>query len=771
MAEPAARPRERSSEESLERWLAVLIAFVTLLVGITTFLQTDSSSRAAQNYRRAQENAVASTGARTRGQEEVAFSDYVVAREFDELWATARRLNEYGDAPAARAYLTASQKVGALTPLLQPPLTTVNANNTRTTDVSRYEVNTWVITGTILSERRAAAAQEASEWDSKGNNYVAAIAVFAVSLFLLGLASTLAGCIRVAFIVLGMGLAAVSAGWVTLTALQPVHQVPDAAIQRFAQGYGYAWQYEQDQAIEEFSQAIQLDPSYAAAYYERGSAWMHIAKPDLKKAIDDLQKSSALDSNRYSTFWNLGWAYYLVGDYTRSVQASQRANELNSQVCGPAFNIAIARLAQGNVKQADADYAASIALCEKILKDSLAVGLGAPTTLWRDMEASAEDIENLLCQTHRQHCYPERETPDVSKIANRDALQSVGERYLRQIRQALTALEYQHTVTIKPTGGRFTPLVFGNKFYSDDDTFQSYMVRQAFPYNGSNIYALWDYTGMSPEINTVWKVYHDGSEKPDLRYAGNWGLKKDGGAEKKIDSWYILAAGHYEVEVYGNGELIGSGAFDIAPTMTLTPTFAANVKPSAPVTVGDLLLADDFADNSLGWWSGTTSEQGAANDEGTIANGEYAIVQHEAASAWAVTCNACGNLGDIYYEATARYGSGPKDYGYGLVLRGDRGMKQKYLFEIDANGAFIIMKMVNGEYVTLKDWAPFSAIQKNGTNRLGVLARGNSFEFFINGKSAYRINDVSLTRGYVGLAVGTTDLSVAFSQLRVWSVR
>ncbi len=771
MPETPSPSLKRSSEESLKRWLAVLIALVTLLVGITTFLQTDSSSRASQNYRRAQENAVASTGVRTRGQEEVAFSDYVVAREFDELWATARRLNEYGDAPAARAYLTASQEVGNLSPLLQPPLTRINPNNTRTTDVSRYEVEMWVITGTILSERRAAAAEEASGWDGKGNNYVAAIAVFAVSLFLLGLASTLAGCIRTAFILLGVGLASVSMGWVMLTAIQPVHHIPDAAIQKFAQGYGYVWEYEHDKAIEQFTQAIQLDSGYANAYYERGSSWMHVTPPDLNKAIQDLARSSTLDPNRYSTFWNLGWAYYLVGDYTRSIATSQRANELNSQVCGPAFNIAIARLAQGNTAQAEKDYAVSIALCEKILKDSLAAGLGAPTTLWRDMDASAQDIENLLCQTHKKYCYPDREAPDVSKIANRDAVLTVGEKYLARIREALTALEYQHTVTVKPTGAKFTPLVFGNKFYDDDDKFQSYTVRQEFPYDGSKIYALWDYSGMSPEMNTVWKVYQDGNENVGLRYAGNWGLEKKGSAEKKIDSWYILASGHYRVEVYSNGELIGSGTFGIAPTTTLTPTFAATVKPSAPVSVGNLLLADDFANNNNGWWSGTTSDDGTPNEQGIISNGEYSMVQHQKDSAWSVTCSACGDLGDFYYEATARYVSGEQDYAYGLIVRGDRGMDNHYIFQITADGSYKVSKYSNKAYTSLTNWTTSSAIQKNGTNRLGVLARGSSLEFFINGKSVQKLNDVSFTRGYVGLYAGTTDLNVSFSQLRVWALK
>src|SRR5512143_681090 len=86
---PENQPRTRtprSREESFRRWLAVIIALVTLLVGITTYLQSDASGLAATLNRRAQENELASTGVRSRGQVELAFAEFVVAREYDEMY-------------------------------------------------------------------------------------------------------------------------------------------------------------------------------------------------------------------------------------------------------------------------------------------------------------------------------------------------------------------------------------------------------------------------------------------------------------------------------------------------------------------------------------------------------------------------------------------------------------------------------------------------------------------------------------------------------------
>lgn len=768
-AKPAAAREARSREESFKRWLAVLIAFVALLVAITTFLQTDASLRAADDSLHAQEDTIESSGARARGEQEADFAENVVEREFRELVAEASSLSNSGDHLGAQAYLTATNEITKLSPLLEPPYMTIDK-----IDESRYEVDTWVITATLLSERREAAAEEGNAWGGKSNNYVAAIVVFAVTLFLFGLASTLGGCVRWLFMGVGFGLAGFTFLAVLITAVWPIHQVPDGALVQFAQGYGLYFQGKDQDAIEAYSQAIQSYPDYANAYAGRGEAWLDVRPPEVGKAIQDYEAARHLGSDKYEVSWNLGRAYYLAGNYAKSIPISQRALELNSKVCGPAFNVAIARLAMGQAEEAEADYESAIARCEKILRESLAAGLGAPFSLWQDMAGSAQDIENLLCQTHQRHCYPGREQPDVKNVVNRDAVLTTGEKYLTRIKEALTALEYQHTATVKPTGAKFTPLTFGNEFYSEDDKLESYVVRDRFAYAGPSICALLDYSGMNPRIFTVWKVYHDGEEYGDLRYAEPWPLDVSGSEEKGIGSWFILEPGRYDVEVYGDGELLSAGSFEVDASKTLTVTAPSNATPSAPVSVGPLLFSDDFANNNHGWWSGNANADVSRDNEGKILNGEYSIVTHQKNSAWAPTCEACGDLDNFYYEANTRYVQGPTDShsGYGLVVRGDRGMhQQEYFFLINANDSYAINELVDGKPISLVDWTPSSAIHPKGTNQLGVLARGDSLEFFINGQSVKQLTDSSLSKGYIGMWVDETDLQVAFSHVRVWQVQ
>ncbi len=757
----------RSREESFKRWLAVLIAFVTMLVGMTSFMQADASGRNARLNRLAQESAIASTGLRARGQQQFAFAEYVVSREYDQMRSQSERLAEHGESLAARAYITASQQITPLSPLMGSGYEIILADARPYRDYNRFEVDTWVITSTLLSQRRELAAAEANAWDGKSNNYVAAIAIWAVVLFLFGLSLTLGGFVRWMFLVLGLALMAVSMLSVLITVLLPIHHVPDRALQKYAQGYGLSWQSKYDEAAKLYSEAIDADRDYANAYNERGFAYLRAGPPKLSEAIRDFQSAISKGSDKYELYWNFGWAYYLAGDYQKSIPYSQKALELNSKVCGPAFNAALVHLASGNGSEADKAYESAIARCEQILKESLAAGLGAPWTLWLDMQGSADDIDNLLCQTHQRHCFEARDKPEIRSVGNRGVVATLGETYRRRIKEALTSLEFKYSASVKPTGAKLEPLRFGNKSYDEKGQFQSYVERERFPNDGNNIYALWNYTGMSRNLNTVWKVFYNGKDETGLRYVEPWVLDVDSSAEKKINSRLSLSAGHYDVEIYGDGELLSSGSFDVDQEATLAVPPTARTTPSASVSVGNMLLADDFENNNHGWWTGTVDR----GRDGKIANGEYTVVTHRKDDLWRVTCMMCGNLDNVYYEVSTRYVAGPGDWGYGLTLRSNKAMDDVYLFLISGDGQYTIGKVVGGKYASLVDWTRNNAVRQRATNRLGLLARGSSLEFFVNGQSIRRLNDSSLATGYVGMSVEHAELEVAFSQMRVWQAR
>jgi len=606
-----ATPEKPAREDHVKRWLGILIAFITLLVTATSFLEDYAATQRVTYARYSRENSTASTAQRTRGMLEVTFARHLT-REYDKLMDQASSFKDANRPLEASAFITAARTLVKESPLLAAPYTTFDERGWRqSTLYRRYNAETWVITATLLSERSEAAAKIAEAWNNKGDNYKVALVVFAVALFLLALASLLSGCVRWIFLLVGVGQATVVSFAVLLNTLSPIPNIPDSALQQYARGYGYAWQGEYAEAIRAYSRAIEIYPNYANALTRRVKAYMHIEPPDLKRAIQDLQAASRLDKDNYSIFWSLGWGYYLIGDYTRSIEASQKSLALNSKVCGPAFNIAIARLAMGQVSDAEKEYDAAIARCEKIVQAYRATGLDAPVALWDEMAASTQDIENLLCATHQKHCYPNREQHEVSKVTNRAAILQIGEKYLKRIKEALTALEYANTTVVQPSGAKFDALVFANRFYNDANKFESYVVRDRFPSRGKSIYALVNYSNVKPGMQTIWKVYHDGDEQLDLRYEDRWDLATDGGAEKRINSWFVLAPGRYDVEVYGNGELLASGTFEIDEKETLTVPLHSDLRPGAPVTVGTLLLYDDFANNAHVWWSGSAGAAGS----------------------------------------------------------------------------------------------------------------------------------------------------------------
>ena len=594
----------RSREEATKRWLAVLFSVVTLLVALTTFLQTDASARSAVLTRTAQQRAIASTSARTLGQQQTAYDYYVVARSYDELRAESSRFAVNGQPQQAGAYITASEQITPLSPLLSPAYTPELPNTNGWASMARYESDTWVVTSTLLSQQREALGNEANGWDNKANNYVASIAIFAVVLFLFGLAATLGGMVRWMFVAVGMGLTGVTFLGVLVTLLLPVHHVADGALSAYARGAGFYWQRRYADATQQFDEAVRLDPDYASAYSQRGFANLRLQPPKLDGAIKDFQTALSKGAEKYDVYWDLGWAAYLAGDVRLSVQYSQKALDANPKVCGPQFNIALAQLAGGALTQAESEYAAALAHCETILTDALKAGTEPPSTLWIDMQGAADDLDNLLCQTHHLHCYADRDQPSIKNVRDLNATLALAEKMRKRIKEASTTLEFQHTTAVRPSGATMEPLRFANRVDDAQGRLLSYATRDVFADDGQFIYAIWSYTGMKPTIHTVFKVFRDGVEEPGLRYAYDWALAENSSAEKQIAGRLTLLPGEYRVEIYGDGELLTEGTFTLSGVKQLPAPSTVSISPVARVSIGSVLLADDFADNTHGWWTG-----------------------------------------------------------------------------------------------------------------------------------------------------------------------
>lgn len=103
-------------------------------------------------------------------------------------------------------------------------------------------------------------------------------------------------------------------------------QVQDKAAQHVQQGMTYVKMKDFENAIIEYTRAIELLPNYAVAYANRGVAYMQQQK--LNKASDDLRKAADLAPGDKSIHYNLTALYCLQGAKDRAFDSLDKALEL-----------------------------------------------------------------------------------------------------------------------------------------------------------------------------------------------------------------------------------------------------------------------------------------------------------------------------------------------------------------------------------------------------------------------------------------------------------
>jgi len=79
-------------------------------------------------------------------------------------------------------------------------------------------------------------------------------------------------------------------------------------------------------AIQDYSKAIELDPSNADAYYNRGNAKRKLQ--DYRGAIQDYSKAIELDPSKSEAYGNRGLAKYFLNDIDGACLDWSKAGEL-----------------------------------------------------------------------------------------------------------------------------------------------------------------------------------------------------------------------------------------------------------------------------------------------------------------------------------------------------------------------------------------------------------------------------------------------------------
>jgi tetratricopeptide (TPR) repeat protein len=111
---------------------------------------------------------------------------------------------------------------------------------------------------------------------------------------------------------------------------------------------------EHDRAIEDFSEAIRLDPEVKQFYNNRGVAWDD--KAHYEEAIDDYDRAIELDPRYSLAFNNRGNAWSALADYSRAIADYSEAIRLDPKDSSAFFNRAHAWSVRDEYDKAISDY-------------------------------------------------------------------------------------------------------------------------------------------------------------------------------------------------------------------------------------------------------------------------------------------------------------------------------------------------------------------------------------------------------------------------------
>jgi tetratricopeptide (TPR) repeat protein len=109
-----------------------------------------------------------------------------------------------------------------------------------------------------------------------------------------------------------------------------------------------------DRAMSDFNQAIRIDPDYASAYDSRGIVYRR--RGDLDRAISDFNQAIRIDPDYASAYDSRGIVYLRQGDLDRAISDFNQAIRLNPNSAAVYDRRGIVYLRQGDLDRAMSDF-------------------------------------------------------------------------------------------------------------------------------------------------------------------------------------------------------------------------------------------------------------------------------------------------------------------------------------------------------------------------------------------------------------------------------
>ena len=176
---------------------------------------------------------------------------------------------------------------------------------------------------------------------------------------------------------------------------QAIELDPADANAYYYRGQAYHTKDNYDKAIADYTESIKLNPKLAKAYNNRGVA--HIRKSGYDQAIKDLNKAIQLNPKLAKAYNNRGTAYRRKGDYDKAIADYTESIKLNPKLAKAYNNRGAAHSRQGDYDQAIKDLNKAIQLNPKSAK---------AYNNRKELQNWIIKIEGLLCQLRNLSSQP-----------------------------------------------------------------------------------------------------------------------------------------------------------------------------------------------------------------------------------------------------------------------------------------------------------------------------------------------------------------------------
>lgn len=557
---------ESRKEQRFENMTTILIASVAIWVAITAYFQNHASNIADQARRRAQQYAIEATKHEVTGTIQYSYEWQGAFQTWEELYWQIIAAQQEGDAAAEKRYRLLQERIVPLSRLLGPQYFDPAVG---WPDTAKYQSETYYVEATRLSETYLAESELGNFTDDTADSLVVQITLLTVSLSLYGLSMALKGRVRWLFIVVGSGIVGVCALWLGWSLLELLirPEVDQEAIQAYAEGIGLEYQGHYEEAIEKFTLAIEENPYYAKAYYERGLSYYSLG--DMTTALSEMEAAREQGLDDTNINWNLGWTYYITGQYEKAFEANERVLGGHPEVLGVRMNQAISYLALGDFENARRQYDLLLEEAQKQVNDAHARNSEPSASLWYYMDAGALDLQNLI-DTLDNNPKPWTQAPAANLIpGDHAAIREFAYAQMKRLKESTVSLEYTGQLPGAAGSIRVEPFIVGQITGTDDQgliTGFEPAPNGVIPFGEETFTIEFTYSGDAPKA-MLWKVYINGYEDQSLRIvdatdisAGNTWYKTFG---YNFTNVFILGSGEYTVELYADNILVQTGTFRV----------------------------------------------------------------------------------------------------------------------------------------------------------------------------------------------------------------